>query len=255
MPSQSRSSHEDSCAACLNFSTAVLTLRWPPSEPPWRFIHLDQPKNYFLLLWSVRRPISTGALACFLTLLESSSLQIKTCRWDCDQRCPSTPNALKSTVPTEFSPPPPGRFSPAAAPIIWHGLSNESSDKSYFQVAYLSLDFMDILEWSEAAADWTRRHMQEIHGIRPHISDRPSEQSTQLRYLSHLVCHYRSRSQKITTPSSVDYVRKLCFFFAGTIQIICVFSDYFYSHGNLILIIAVKQCMDIGAGPHVYRVF
>jgi hypothetical protein len=48
--------------------------------------------------------------------------------------------------------------------------------------------------------------MQEIQGIRPHVSDRPSDQSTQLGHLSHLDTRYHSRSKKITTPSSVDYV-------------------------------------------------
>jgi hypothetical protein len=41
-------------------------------------------------------------------------------------------------------------------------------------------------------------------------------------------------------------------FCAGTIQRICLFSDDFYSDSTLILAtIAMKQCIDIGARPHV----
>jgi hypothetical protein len=63
-----------------------------------------------------------------------------------------------------------------------------------------------MLERREGLADSTRHHIQELQGTRPHVSDRPSDQSTQLGSLSHLDSHYRSRSQKTETPSSVDYV-------------------------------------------------
>jgi hypothetical protein len=43
---------------------------------------------------------------------------------------------------------------------------------------------------------------QDIHRICLYISDRPSDQSTQLARLSHLDSRYHSRSQK--TPSSRD---------------------------------------------------
>jgi hypothetical protein len=60
---------------------------------------------------------------------------------------------------------------------------------------------------------------------------------------------YRSRSQTTTTPSSVDYVRKL-YYYIGTIKGICLFSDNFYSDSTLILTtIAVKQCTDVGVTP------
>jgi hypothetical protein len=45
-------------------------------------------------------------------------------------------------------------------------------------------------------------------------------------------------------------------FYVGTIQRICLLTDDFYFNINLILtIIAVKQCKDIGARPHVCGVF
>jgi hypothetical protein len=62
----------------------------------------------------------------------------------------------------------------------------------------------NMLEWSPGLADRTEQHTQEIQGIRPHVSGRPSDQSDQLGHLSHLDFHYHSRSKNITTPSSVD---------------------------------------------------
>jgi hypothetical protein len=53
-----------------------------------------------------------------------------------------------------------------------------------------------MFERSEGFADWTKYHIQEIQGIRPHVSDRPSDQSPQLGHLSHLDSDYRSRSRK-----------------------------------------------------------
>jgi hypothetical protein len=91
-------------------------------------------------------------------------------------------------------------------------------------------------------------HTQETQGIRPHVSCRSSDQSTHVGHPSHLDSHYRSRSQKSTTPSSVDYVRKL-YFNVGTIQRICLFSDGLYCDNTLIL--TTMQCMDVSARPHV----
>jgi hypothetical protein len=97
----------------------------------------------------------------------------------------------------------------------------------------------------------TRRKYKEY----AHVSGRPSDQSSQPGHLSHLDSHYCSRSQKTTTLSREDYVRRLCFYL-GTIQRICFFSYDFNSDSTLILTkIAVKQCMDIGARSHVYGVF
>jgi hypothetical protein len=107
----------------------------------------------------------------------------------------------------------------------------------------------NMLERSEDLADWTKHHLQEIRGIHPHVCGRSSNQSTQLGHLSHLDSHYCSRSQKTTTPSNVDYVWNLCFY-VGTIQRIC--ADDIYSDTTLILTtVAMKECMDTGARPHV----
>jgi hypothetical protein len=65
------------------------------------------------------------------------------------------------------------------------------------------------------------------------VSGRSPDQATQLGHLS-----------------SVDCVGKLCFY-VGTIQRNCLFSDDFYSDTTMILTIAVKWCMDIGARSHV----
>jgi hypothetical protein len=57
-------------------------------------------------------------------------------------------------------------------------------------------------------------------GIRPPVSGSSSDHSTQLRHLSHLDSHYRSRSQT-TTPSGVDQVWKLflCWYDAGNLSL------------------------------------
>jgi hypothetical protein len=88
--------------------------------------------------------------------------------------------------------------------------------------------------WKEQIADWTEHHLQEIQRIHPRVFGRSSDQSTQLGHLSHLDSHYRSRSQKTTTPSSVDYVWKMCCY-VGIIQRVCIFSDDLYSDITLIL--------------------
>jgi hypothetical protein len=77
----------------------------------------------------------------------------------------------------------------------------------------------NILERSEGLADSTEHHLQEIQGIDPHVSGRSSNKSTQPGHLSHLDSHRCTGSQKTTTPASLDYVTKLCFY-VGTIQML-----------------------------------
>jgi hypothetical protein len=56
---------------------------------------------------------------------------------------------------------------------------------------------------------------------------------------------------KTTTPPSEDYLRK-SYFYVGTTQGICPFSDDFYSYSTLILTTtAMRQYMDKGARPQV----
>jgi hypothetical protein len=50
-------------------------------------------------------------------------------------------------------------------------------------------------EWSEGLADGTKHHIQELQGIRPHVADGPSNQSTQTVHLSHLDFRYHSRNK------------------------------------------------------------
>jgi hypothetical protein len=59
-------------------------------------------------------------------------------------------------------------------------------------------------ERSRDLADVTEHHIQEIQAIPPHVSDSPSDRSTQLGHLSRLDSHYYSRSHKTTTASGVD---------------------------------------------------
>jgi hypothetical protein len=61
-----------------------------------------------------------------------------------------------------------------------------------------------MLERSVGLADRTKHHLQEIQGLRPDISNRPSDQTTQLGHLSHLDSHYRSRSQKLQLHPVLD---------------------------------------------------
>jgi hypothetical protein len=82
----------------------------------------------------------------------------------------------------------------------------------------------NVLEIREGLVDWTEYHLQEVQGIRPHVSGRSSDQSTQLGHLYHLDYHYCSGSQITTTPSSVDYVLTLCFY-VDTMQRICLRFD------------------------------
>jgi hypothetical protein len=48
-----------------------------------------------------------------------------------------------------------------------------------FKCGLLSTSIKNMLEWSEGLADWAQHHIQEIQGFSPHISDRPSDPSTQ----------------------------------------------------------------------------
>jgi hypothetical protein len=66
-----------------------------------------------------------------------------------------------------------------------------------------------MLERIEGLTDSTKHHLQESQEIRPHVSGRSSDLSTQLGHLSYLDSHYSSRSQK---TSSADSVGKLLFF-------------------------------------------
>jgi hypothetical protein len=69
--------------------------------------------------------------------------------------------------------------------------------------------------WKEAKVlQLTGHRVQEIQGIRPHVSDRSSGQSTQLGYLSHRGCRYRRRNKKCNSPM---YKGQNCFY-VGTIQ-------------------------------------
>jgi hypothetical protein len=77
-----------------------------------------------------------------------------------------------------------------------------------------------MLERGQGLPDWTGLHVQEILWICGTLSDL----RTQLGHLFRLDSHYRS-SQKTTTPSSVDYVWKLCLY-------VCIVSgDLFWSSG------------------------
>jgi hypothetical protein len=61
-----------------------------------------------------------------------------------------------------------------------------------------------MLERREGLADSSKQHTQEIQKIRPHVSARPTDQSIQVGYLSHLDFHHGIRNHKTITPSSVD---------------------------------------------------
>jgi hypothetical protein len=72
-----------------------------------------------------------------------------------------------------------------------------------------------MLERSEGLTDWTKHYLQEMQGIRPHVSGRLSDQSTQLGHLSHLHSHHWGRSQTTKTPSSLGNMGKLCFYYTN----------------------------------------
>jgi hypothetical protein len=48
-----------------------------------------------------------------------------------------------------------------------------------------------MFERREVLADLTKHHIQEIQGIRPRVSDRPSDQSTRLGHLSLIAAEVR----------------------------------------------------------------
>jgi hypothetical protein len=95
----------------------------------------------------------------------------------------------------------------------------------------------NMLERSEGFADWTKHHIQGIQGISPRVSARPSDQSTQLGYLSHLDLCYHSRSQKATTLSS----GKISFSWVGTISLYRYHKKYFI-FPVMITILIVLRC-------------
>jgi hypothetical protein len=47
-----------------------------------------------------------------------------------------------------------------------------------------------MLERSEGLADRTKHHLQEIQGIRPHVSGSSTDQPTQLGHLTQLDSHH-----------------------------------------------------------------
>jgi hypothetical protein len=76
-----------------------------------------------------------------------------------------------------------------------------------------------MLERREGLADRTQHHTQEIQGIRPHVSARPSDQSTQLGHLP----LSEQMAENYTSVQCSLY--KKFVFFAGIIQIIYFFND------------------------------
>jgi hypothetical protein len=68
-----------------------------------------------------------------------------------------------------------------------------------------------------------------------HVSDRPSDQSTQLGHLSHLDSCYHSRSKKNYNSVQCRLSGKNCVFYVGTTQRISLSSDDFYSYSTLVL--------------------
>jgi hypothetical protein len=81
----------------------------------------------------------------------------------------------------------------------------------------------NMLERSEGFSDWTRHHLQ---AISLHAYGKQFHQPTQLGHLSRLGCHYRSRSQKITISSWVDYV--------GTLVYSCSYHGVNFSRFDII---------------------
>jgi hypothetical protein len=75
-----------------------------------------------------------------------------------------------------------------------------------------------MLERNEGIADSTKHHIQEIQGIRPHVSDRPFDQSNQLGHLSHMDSNYHSRSKKNYNSVQGRLNGKIFVSYVGTIQ-------------------------------------
>jgi hypothetical protein len=69
----------------------------------------------------------------------------------------------------------------------------------------------NMLERHKGLAVLTKHHIQEVQGICPHVSDRPSDQSTQLGHLSHLNSCYHSRSKKNYISVQCTLSGKICF--------------------------------------------
>jgi hypothetical protein len=87
-----------------------------------------------------------------------------------------------------------------------------------------------MLKRSEGLADSTKHHLQKIQEIRPHVSGRSSDQSTQLGHLSHLSPMMAAEVRKL----QLYPVQIMCESCAGIIQRICLFSEDFYSDSTLI---------------------
>jgi hypothetical protein len=121
----------------------------------------------------------------------------------------------------------------------------------FFVQSFIFLKVCDDGILTELLCSWTKHHPQEIQGICPHGSCRPSDQSTQLGHLSHLDSYCHSRSQRTPILSSVSYVWKLCFY-VGTIQRICICSDDFCSDSTVIL---TTVSMDIGVRTYACGAF
>jgi hypothetical protein len=81
--------------------------------------------------------------------------------------------------------------------------SNSSCLQTYILLVHLA---------TPSSVRSTKHHLQEILGIRPLVSGRSSDQSTELGHLSLLDSSYHSRSIKITTQFSVDWVGKFMVF-------------------------------------------
>jgi hypothetical protein len=75
-------------------------------------------------------------------------------------------------------------------------------------------------------------HIQEIQGIRPHVSARPSDQSIQLGNLSRLDHNCRSRTEETTLRSSIENVGKFC---VGTLRGIYLSREDLFSDSSLVL--------------------
>jgi hypothetical protein len=73
--------------------------------------------------------------------------------------------------------------------------------------------------WNEVKALQieTKHHMQEIQGFRPHVSARPSDQSTQLGHLTHLDPVITAEVQNYN-PIKCRLSGKICFSCVGTMR-------------------------------------
>jgi hypothetical protein len=82
----------------------------------------------------------------------------------------------------------------------------------------------NMLERSKGLTDWSKHHIQEIQGIRPHVSDRPSDQTTQLGLLSHL--DYRYHKKNYNSVQCRLRGENLCFYVGTTQRISAVMTSF-----------------------------